>query len=50
MVGGSYPCSISEYKIERQANPDRAIANLAQPLGAFLSDTKLLGALVITGR
>lgn len=50
MVSGSNPCSISECKIERQANPGRAIANLAQPLGAFLSDTKLLGALVITGR
>lgn len=44
MVGGSYTYPISECKIERQANPGRAIANLAQPLGAFLSDAKLLGA------
>lgn len=29
MVGGSYTCSISEYKIERQANPDRTISNLS---------------------
>ena len=44
MLGGSYPCSISEDKIERQANPARTIANLSMPSIAMFARYKSLWA------
>ena len=44
MVGGSYHCSISEDKIERQANSARSIANLSMPSTVWFARCKSLWA------